>query len=835
MNRESNPISPQRSVSRWGQAAFGLCLWATVLGPAAGTAAGTAADGGLLAQASRALEESIPQVAIQKLQILLAGSDLGPEGRVEAIRKLGEAYLAAGQNEQALEAIAPLVNKQDKAARLMYAEIMGQAGRWSEALPVYSELAVDATAPMNARLGEVEALYALGQRAKATERLEAIVDRQDVPMTAKLRLASLYAEAGKRHKVSALLASLRPSQHGEVIWKRYLEGRLLLLEGRTEQAGALFKEILQEKQLPEKMLVCATLGHCEARVILEGYESADRDIETFIWQNPTSTYLAKMFRRLEAVYEKEEDPPSGELQKWAAQKQPMERAALARFYLARMQVREKKWEKAARSLEVFLQTYPGHRLSSEVRQMEAGLLVLKRDFAGAVRALEAAEREAKDDERRTEIELRTGLVHFQAGDYLLAGNLFDMVARRSPKLREIALYNGALAALNQRHFERFEELYGELGKEFRESVLRGELVLELGLLQARSQDPRAGEALQSFLRQFPQHARTSEARLALAELAFETNDLPRSQQYRLAVNQAAPGTELADQSQLLAVFLADSQNPRRDEEVIALAAAFIRERPQSSLIPEVRMKLGQVYFRKDDFANAETQFATLAHEAPESQYAETALYLAGQSAMKSINNGSVDRALGYFDQVVQKEGPLKLYARQQQAIAQSRLDKETETIALYDIILSAQPAPDAELRYASLAGKGDSFLALGRKEPKYLENAVAVFGQLASESGVPVMWRNQSLYKKAKALELLGRVPECLVAYYDILDSNTAESREFLWYYKAGFDAARIFESQGQWKSAIGVYEKMVKLEGPRSDEARAQMRQLRLEHFIWE
>ncbi len=44
------------------------------------------------------------------------------------------------------------------------------------------------------------------------------------------------------------------------------------------------------------------------------------------------------------------------------------------------------------------------------------------------------------------------------------------------------------------------------------------------------------------------------------------------------------------------------------------------------------MKLDQIYFRQGHFPEAATQFETLASETPDSPLAETALFLAGQSA-----------------------------------------------------------------------------------------------------------------------------------------------------------------------------------------------------------
>ena len=45
----------------------------------------------------------------------------------------------------------------------------------------------------------------------------------------------------------------------------------------------------------------------------------------------------------------------------------------------------------------------------------------------------------------------------------------------------------------------------------------------------------------------------------------------------------------------------------------------------------------------------------------------------------------------------------------------------------------------------------------------------------------------------------------------------------------------RLSEAREQWKSAIAIYQKMAAIEGPRAEEAKARLTQLRLEHFIWD
>jgi tetratricopeptide (TPR) repeat protein len=576
--------------------------------------------------------------------------------------------------------------------------------------------------------------------------------------------------------------------------------------------------------------------------VLHGYDSADKPLETFLWNHPQSPFLETVFRKLDQVYARQKNPGEDQLQKMAM-KQPERCAALAWFHVARMQIREKKPEKGAVSLDLFAKMrnrdgeHPMPHLLPEAHLMQADLRITAGNFDGAVRALEAAERNAQTDEQRGEIQLRTGRVLYQQGQYLLAANEFRRAAERSPRLRENAIFDAALASLAQRNFDRFEVEYRELEERFPRSPLRGQLSAEEGLAQARDGEPGALQTLELFLKRFPAHPRRGEAWLALAELAYAAGGATEAARYLKAAGEPPPNPETGEHSAYLAIFLAEAQAPGDVRKTIEAALDFIRKYPKSPLLPEVRMKLGQVYFRSSDFPAAESQFDALARENPSSPYAETALFLAGQSAMKWIDATNVDRALKLFDEVVKRDGPLKLHARQHQAIVQSKLGKESEAVTLYDAILGAAPPPEPELRYAALAGKGDNLLILGRKNPAQLEAAIAAFEQLAALPDVPAAWRNQALYKKARALRQLKRIPEALTTYYSVLEAGGPETREFFWFYKAGFDVADIFQSQEvpDWKGAIAIYEKMAGFEGPRAAESREQARQLRLKHFIWE
>jgi len=789
----------------------------------------------LLVEARRARAESIPQVAIQKLRSLLKSQELPADTRRVANHELAAALLAGGEVEEALWVIQPLAESGDGAAQLLQADILTRGGRWAEALPLYQKLAEDAGGGAVAQLGVVEAFQALGQTAKAVETLEAFVAAHPANTGARLRLAGLLVDAKKLVPARELIAHAAPRNPAEEKWRKYVEGRLLLASDQPAPALVLFEEVLQDLAgVPESLLFGATLGSMEARGVLKGYESADSVLEKFISRYPDSPYLESAFRRLDEVYDREERPTENELKKHA-QKPPARRAALAQYYLARMYRRVGKPEKALTALEVFAQSYPAHPLLPAVYLLQADDFLEKSDLPAAVRALEAAMRHAKSDEERAAIELRTALVHYRQGEGLLAANSFRRAAQWSERLRQHAMFDAALADLSLRNYERFFEDYRALSREYPNSPLRSQLVLEEGFTQARAGDPRAGDTLELFLHHFPKHPRQNEARLALAELALRDGDRGGVARYLRVVNNASPDAESAERAAYLAVFAVDDQTPESAAKVIERARQFIDRFPQSPLLVEVRMKLGQVFFHIGDHANAETQFTLLARENPTSPYAETALFLAGQAATKWIDPGAVDRAFALFDEVLKRDGPLKLYARQQQAIVQSKLGKENEAVTIYDAILTAQPPPDLELRSAALCGKGDNLVLLGRVAPAQLEAAIVVYDSLAALPEVTPAWRNQALYKKGRALEQLKRQPEALTAYYDVLDKSAAEGREFFWYYKAGFDAAALFEKQQDWKSAIGIYQKMAQLAGPRTGEAKARLSQLRLEKFIWD
>ena len=309
--------------------------------------------------------------------------------------------------------------------------------------------------------------------------------------------------------------------------------------------------------------------------------------------------------------------------------------------------------------------------------------------------------------------------------------------------------------------------------------------LEEGLLQARSGDPRATATLESFVRDFPDNRRVAEAQLALAELVFAGGDMDSASHLlegglRLgALDSIARAGGLPRDFHRR--FLAESPGRRGS----AAGAEFLDDWPSSPPRPQVRMKLGELYFRAEDFANAQTQFETLAEESPTDPLADKALILAGQSSVRGMSASGIKHALDLFAIVAKGTGPLRLYARQEQALIEARRGHDNEAVIIYDDILRSNP--DTALRLAALCGKADCLVAAANdaspaaspstssttSTPSTTSGdpfsaAVALYDQIAADPDATAPWRNQALYKKGRCLNKQGFTDQALAALYDV-------------------------------------------------------------------
>ena len=799
--------------------------------------------------AEQAMAAHLQEVAIEKLHGFLASSGaLDDSLRERAEDDLTRAMLDSGDMVGALARMEFPANDFE---RFWKAAALAALGRWSDAEPLYQELADGGSATLHkaATIGRAEALHALGRTAEAETALATLEAHSDSALV-RLRLAELYLETHQLDQARALLARATPSNLVETRWHQYVEGRIYLAEDQAAPAMQDFTELLKDPRgLTPALHAGATIGLTNARIALNGLEVADNVLEDFIWHFPESPYLEEMFQRLDEIYAAEDNASESELQHWGTQA-PTRRAALAVYYEGRLFQRELRQEKALRAYTEFIQRFPHHPFAFEA-WMQLGQLYLETNrIPTAIAAFEGAMRFSNSPQERARSEIATGNAYFAQGEFLLAAETFHDAAVRSPELCLQANYDSALAWLHLGNYNRFLEDYAVLSQRFPETEQRRNLLLEEGLLQARSGDPRATATLQSFIRDFPDNRRIDEARLALAELVFADGDVDSAGNLLKAAYVSTPSNQSREQADYLAIFVADSSPKRDDDIVLRRGLQFLATYPTSALRPQVRMKLGQVYFRREDFANAQTQFENLAQENPSDPLTDKALILAGESSVRGMSSSGIDHALALFDQVAKGTGPLRLYARQEQALLEARMGHDKEAVIIYDNILRSNP--DDSLRLAALCGKADCLVASEKDASpapspsaapmssgtEACAAAMALYDQIVADPDVTTPWRDQALYKKGRCLDKQGLADQALTAFYDVLNSPTTggqQQPDFFWFEKAGYDAAGLLEAKSNWPGAIFVLEKVARAGGPRSGEARKRADELRLEHFVWD
>jgi thioredoxin-like negative regulator of GroEL len=789
-----------------------------------------------LAEATQPLLEGVPEVAVVRLGALLGRSSTVEEWRAIA-EKLAEAQVAAKHPEDALVLLADSRLRELPSAKFWRAQAFASLHRWADALPLYEELAKDERSSFRqaATFGAAEMLRALGRRDEALTKLARLLHDKDWSTQAQFRSAELYIDKADAINGRRVLDEVQAKSVAERKERRFLRGCLELILQRPDRAIDMFQAVLKKPDgASHATLMAALFGIADACLQGKTPETGDDFIERFINSHPADQDLPVLFAKLDELYRAEHKPSRNELERWVRNpEQP--RRTFARWYLARLEIRAGRRDRAR---QLFSDLRRADVKSPAMAPALLEFAKLERDdghFDEAIAILGDARLLHPEPSLLDRINLLFAQTEYLAKRFGAATAVFEQIGHSTSPWAKVALYNASAGWLQLGNYDRFLVDYDDLGKQGGDEDSRASLRLEEGLMQAARGSKEAAESLQQFIRDFPKNPRVSEAWIGLAELAFHSSP-PRFDEARKNLARAAdsqPTAAAKERGDYLTIWIEDSANVN-EAKVVELAKRFLDQHGASPFAPEVRMKLAEIYYRHQDFANAQTEFEILAQQNPDNPLGEKALFFAAESAMSSMGEHSLDRAIVLFDEVVRLNGPLRWAARNEQAVIERKLGKPNDALVLYDGVLKSDAEP-SEKREA-LCGKGDIFFEMGGSDPSNYQRAIEIYDQLASDKNQPIHWRNQALFKKGLCLEKTSDSAGALAMFYKILEDEARPDRrhEFFWYYKAGFNAARLLEDDSKWESAVVIYEKLAAAGGSRSEEAKARLNHLRLEHFLW-
>ncbi len=791
--------------------------------------------------ARRALAHGVPEVAVTRLRIALAKAT-DPQHRDETRLLLAEALVAARKPEEALEILRSAAAPRGPAADFLKAQALAALGNFAEAELAYSAAAEVPTFDRQgeAALGRAACLERLERTSEAIAALEPLTGHPRLSSEAKLQLAELQLRTGAYGAAAATLERFLPVTPAQKKALLFLQAQVALATGEAERALQLFAEVAASPRgATPPIWAGAVIGQARALLKLERPREAGDVLEAFIRNNPDAAELPATFAELDLVYSLDPSASPAELVTWSRDAVNARRL-LAEYYLARFEARIGRKRQAAEKLKELRALPLPSALQRDVLA-ELGALLLATNRPGkAIAAFQAAALLDSSPDFVAWTEFMLGRCAHELKRFQTAIGHFDRAAQ-NPKMAAQALYNSALSCVESGDFDLFLERYAAFSARFPESELRRDLLIEQGRFQARTSNPQAPQTLETFARDFSDHPRAGEAMFCLAEWHYQQNPpaLKEARAALLRARQLGLAPEIESRATLLEIWLNDiSGGPL--EELIRQARSLVSAATSKDVALEARMKLGDLLFRVGDYNQARIEFETVAAQSEERR--PLALMLAGRSAVRSMDEAALEDAISLFEEVARSENNLlATLARREQAEVHNLRGRHDEAVLLYDDILRSVQEPRS--RVHALLGKGRSLFASADTKTENYREAIATFERVVADDAAAPAEQNEAKYMRARALEQLGNLEEALEAYYSAIEPTeetpTGEPQEndaeFFWSYKAGFDAARLLESQKRWHSAIQVYERLSALDGPRSEEAKARIDQLRLEHFLWE
>ncbi len=647
---------------------------------------------------------------------------------------------------------------------------------------------------------------------------------------------------------------------------QYLRARALTEKGLLTQAEVLLRQLLALKTASERLHDSATIllaevlwrqGRAEGQTLLVSFMNS---LTLGILGNRTDTdYWAEAFDLLSriAISTKAEKKLMDAAIAWLASSVAPVCRGHAKVFIAQEMYRTGRDTEALGMLEGFIQTTTHHaKLNDALR--------LAMQLHGAAhsdqRVLDLAQRWRQDfgSGDASVVDFLVGMIRFARGEYTEALALFTQAAavESDGTSHRRALYNAAIAAIQAGEKVALASLITQLTPVAQALPVTppppsakpvpfindaADVKLDQALQLAAKGDLSAEISLGTFVRENPQNPRCPEAHIALAEIALL--DVPprvKPASEALAAAAASPNLppHLAERIGYVRVWMREAAGEL--PLVTREGTTFLEHWPKSAHAAEVRMKVGEAYYRLEDYPNARTQFELLDKEQPDSPYADAALFFAGKAAMNLTSTEGLNAAIDLWDELAERAGPLAFAARQHQALAKRRLGQETEALSMIESLLD-QPEAKANVRLSLIAEKAELLLLLGKSDPRSIEATVTLLTETLQDKSLPYLWAARLGFMKSRALKELGRVGESLEACYDVVSVGSepltapTTPAEFQWYYLAGFQAIGLLEQTQQWEAAARIAEKLAQSSGARAADAKQRATDIRLVHFLWD
>lgn len=788
-------------------------------------------------QAVQALKDKLPEVAAARLKKLLAsGTVKGPAaGPVQLL--LAESLVRTGKPDEALAAASAPESRELPDASFWRGAALAQLQRYAEAEKELASVPADHRFATDAAFSRASVLIALGQSDQALALLRPLAGSKEADTAQRAALWSaevMLSSARPPSEITALLPAQFAPRYGPQF--RYLRARLALAGGDAQGAAEQFAGLSEGgKGIPPALAHAAALGRSRALHQLGQKAEALGVLEKLIGLTPPppQNILLAAFD----AFEKLNSPPSTEagnfLTIWSRSENDDLRT-LSRLAATSALESAGRAADALAACQALTAGSAQSTLLPWVLLREARLSLAAENRPAVAAAVTKITPLAASPAVKAWAAWLKGSAAFDDQQFAAASKEFMAAGKAAPitESKAAAAFNAALAELQSGVLEPEQPLAfldGIAGTPAR--VAHGEYHLERALYMAAAGMSGARDGLLAFVEALPEHPRRFQALTALAELSLHESPLqPDDIKSKLAA-AAAVAKSPAELESVAWLNVLAAEKTAAPDDYAKEATAFITAWPASARITPLRMRLGEMYFRRQNFAAARQQFEQLAKDSPDSPLAAAALFFAAKSARQTLGPTSSDDAIALYEQVYKKGGPFKLEARFQIALLKQQRNDQTGALQLLDGIIEAKPDP-VTLRQV-LCARGEILVAQSTSADS-LARGLAAFDQVATDPLMLPAWRHEALVRKGIVLEQIKRPDEALEAWHSVLTDPPAANADDYWYHRAGEKVLRLLEARGKYEEAVTIAEKLAAAPGPRGLAAAALVNQLALKYGIW-
>jgi len=458
----------------------------------------------------------------------------------------------------------------------------------------------------------------------------------------------------------------------------------------------------------------------------------------------------------------------------------------------------------------------------------------------AMRAFSEAAKLGRTAQEKARALFLAGEAAYRVGNYTGAALYFQTVADkyRETSFAEEARYKQALCRFQAKLFSAAAATYAQFLKEYPKSAFADKARVERGVALRNAGDfAAAARELAEFAETHPDSPLAPRALLEAAQAARSADEVDRALQLYSKLLERYPDSDLAPHALYQRAHLYFFET--RFEEALKDCEEFLKRYPRLPMAADILFWLGDYYADSGDLGRSEEYYMRLVTTQPESPDAPTALYEAARSAYRRGDLLRADLLLQQFEREhPDAPAPLRARVRFLEGDILAAQGKFRKAAGRFE--KAAELAAGSAFGAAARGRLGDMYysLAAGSDNKEPLKEAAEVFQSIVDDPTTTPDIKDMARYRLAKTFEKMGNIDAAITEYLNVvygyrMDLRTKRIRDWYYFARSGYDAARLLVAQKRFREAARLYERIAAAGIPTAPDALARAREIRRAHNL--